>query len=751
MIQLTPLLFQVLEAVDGRRTYDEIAEQVTTTYGKQVSAANIATLVDEKLRPIGVLLKADGSEPALKKTNPLLGLRMRYAVTDPVKTDRITRPFAALFNPLLVLAIVAAFVYVSWWLLFDKGLASATHEALHKPGLLVLIFVVTVFSAGFHEFGHAAAARRGGSTPGVMGMGLYLFWPAFYTDVTDSYRLGRAGRIRTDLGGLYFNAIVALGTVGVWWLSGYDALLLVVATQILQMLRQLTPMIRFDGYHVLADITGVPDLYHRIKPTLIGTLPWKWRDPSATALKPWARLVVTGWVLMVVPMLAIAMFSMVITLPRVLATAWVSLGAQTDLLGDYWSHGDVVAVLARMIAILALVLPIAGIAYILTRLVRQVTGGVWKKTAGKPLRRSLAVVTAMALVAGLAWTWWPREATYRPIAAYERGTLGQALPGAEPQARVGDGPLSEGQRGQTRALLPKGARPTEAEPSLAMVMVPRDGGGGTGGGTPAPADPSGSTTDGATGSDGSTGEPNTWVFPFDQPLPPDEGDNQALAVNTTDNTVVYDLAFAMIWVDGDEPVTNTNEAYAAASCENCAAVAVSFQVVLIVGDADTVVPANLATAVNYNCVQCLTYALASQLVVTLDGPLSDAGMAALQKLWAEIADYARGITSRSLSELQGALEDFQDRILDVIDNDPSRAPDDDPTTTEPSESPSESPSAEPSDAPSGAPSEAPSESPGTQPSESPPASSVPSGTTEPSTSPSLEPSTSAEEMTTASP
>ena len=746
MIQLTPLLFQVLQAVDGHRTYDEIAEQVTSTYGKQVSAANIATLVDDKLRPIGVLLKADGSEPALKKSNPLLGLRMRYAVTDPVKTDRITTPFAALFHPVLVVAIVAAFVYVSWWLLFDKGLASATHEALHKPGLLVLIFVVTVFSAGFHEFGHAAAARRGGSTPGVMGMGLYLFWPAFYTDVTDSYRLGRVGRIRTDLGGLYFNAIVALGTVGVWWATGYDALLLVVATQILQMLRQLTPMIRFDGYHVLADITGVPDLYHRIKPTLVGTLPWKWRDPSATALKPWARLVVTGWVLVVVPMLAFAMFTMVVTLPRVLATAWVSLGAQTDLLTEYWSRGDVIAVLARMIAILALVLPIAGIAYILTRLVRQVCGGVWKKTAGKPLRRSLAVVTAMALVAGLAWTWWPREATYRPIAAYERGTLGQALPGTQPQARVGDGPLTEGQRGQTRALLPKGERPTEAEPSLAMVMVPRDS--GDPGGEQAPAEPSG-------GTDGSTGEPNTWVFPFDQPLPPDEGDNQALAVNTTDDTVVYDLAFAMIWVDGDEPVTNTNEAFAAASCENCAAVAVSFQVVLIVGDADTVVPANLATAVNYNCVQCLTYALASQLVVTLDGPLSDAGMAALQDLWSQIADYARGITSRSLSELQGALEDFQDQILDVIDNDPSRAPDDDPTTTEPSESPgtapSESPSESPGTAPSDAPSELPSGSPGAAPSESPLASSAPSGTPETSTSPSVEPSTSAEELTTASP
>ncbi len=230
MIQLTKLLYLVLEAVDGRRTHEEIAAEVTRSFGRPVSADNVDTLVDGKLRPLGVLLKGDGSAPELRKSNPLLGLRHRVAVTDPVKTDRLTAPFARLFNPVLVAVIVAVFCYLSWWLLFDKGLASAAHEAFHKPGLLLLIFVVTVLSAGFHEFGHAAAARRGGSTPGVMGMGLYLFWPAFYTDVTDSYRLGRVGRIRTDLGGLYFNAIVAVGIVGVWWATGYDALLLVVAT-----------------------------------------------------------------------------------------------------------------------------------------------------------------------------------------------------------------------------------------------------------------------------------------------------------------------------------------------------------------------------------------------------------------------------------------------------------------------------------------------------------------------------------------
>ena len=166
--------------------------------------------------------------------------------------------------------MLAAFVAVCAWVLLEKGLASATRQAFDQPGLLMVVFALTVLSAGFHEFGHAAAARYGGATPGAMGVGLYLVWPAFYTDVTDSYRLGRGGRVRTDLGGLYFNAIVAVAMFGVWWVSGWDALLLIIATQVLQMVRHLTPLVRFDGYYVLADLTGVPDLFHRIKPTLLG-------------------------------------------------------------------------------------------------------------------------------------------------------------------------------------------------------------------------------------------------------------------------------------------------------------------------------------------------------------------------------------------------------------------------------------------------------------------------------------------------
>ena len=98
-------------------------------------------------------------------------------------------------------------------------------------------------------------------------------------------------------------------------------------------------------------------------------------------------------------------------------------------------------------------------------------------------------------------------------------------------------------------------------------------------------------------------------------------------MNTTDNTVEYEAAFAMVYVTDSSDAMNVNEAHAYASCNSCAAVAVAYEVVFVI-DTDltndnVAVPQNLAGALNYDCVNCLTYALARQLFVTLDEPLSE--------------------------------------------------------------------------------------------------------------------------------
>ena len=156
-----------------------------------------------------------------------------------------------------------------------------------------------VVATAFHELGHASACRYGGARPGVMGVGVYLVWPAFYCDVTDAYRLNRAGRLRTDLGGVYFNALFALLCGGVYAATGEEAALLAAFVQHILLLQQLLPLLRFDGYYVLSDLTGVPDILvaHQADPPLgrrgRATSTRAWRSSSrgcaSSSPRTWSR------------------------------------------------------------------------------------------------------------------------------------------------------------------------------------------------------------------------------------------------------------------------------------------------------------------------------------------------------------------------------------------------------------------------------------------------------------------------------
>ncbi len=174
----------------------------------------------------------------------------------------------------------------------------------------------------------------------------------------------------------------------------------------------------------------------------------------------------------------------------------------------------------------------------------------------------------------------------------------------------------------------------------------------------------------ATGSTGTAAE--GWVFPFDEPLAPDVGDNQAVAINTTDGTAMYDVAFALVWVTDGSDALNRNEAQAWASCTGCASVAIAYQVVLVVDDDPTdsnvAAPENLAGALNYDCVNCLTYALAQQLFVTLDEPLTEEAMAELDALWQEIAEYGDAVSRGEVpvDEVAATLDGYNEQIRTII-------------------------------------------------------------------------------------
>ncbi|HWG74458.1 MAG TPA: hypothetical protein VG184_10435 [Acidimicrobiales bacterium] len=607
MVQLSGLMYRLLECADGRRGVAELAPVLSEQLGRRVDVEHVVRLA-EKLGETGLLAGTEHMAPA--RSNPLLALRWKMLVTNPKVTSRLTRPFTGLFRPWFMWPVVGAFAAVFWFVLIDKGVASATAQAFNQPGLLLLVFLLTVISAAFHELGHAAACRYGGATPGGMGMGLYLVWPAFYTDVTDAYRLRRRARLRVDLAGLYFNAVVAVATMAVWLVWRMDALLLLVALQILQMVKQLSPIIRADGYHILSDATGVPDMYAHLGPTIRRLLPGHRREPAALA--GWARVLVTAWVLVFIPVMLSLMLGAVLLFPRLVTTAWDSGRNVALLLPGQTARGQVIDVVASVLKLVALLVPVVGSALVMQRVLRTTVIKARKWSSGSPGRRLALLVAAGGVVTGLAWAWWP-AGQYQPVRAGQPGTLpalGKLLssPGSvarpAPPSAVSISPGTH----LAVAMIPV-AGATKKDPALFVIAGVN--------GKPATALLS-DATPGMPGAGGTTVKSlPASVFPFVLPSAPGPGGTQALAVNTKDGGVTYDVTYSLVTVTSGAPVTETNSAYALADCKGCTTVAVSFQVVLVVGQSNVVTPVNAAVALNYNCPACTTTAIADQIVVTL--------------------------------------------------------------------------------------------------------------------------------------
>jgi putative peptide zinc metalloprotease protein len=375
VVQLSELLHVVMLALSPDKSADEVAEEVSKAYGRELGVSGLLHLVDNRLAPMGLVVEAgagDAGAPAgsgpLPTANPLLALRLRGTLLPGKAVNALARILAPLYWPPVVAAVLVALAIVDVLLLARGDLMASLQQVLLTPALLLGVAALLTAGAVIHEMGHAAACRYGGAKPGRIGVGVYLVFPAFFTDVTDSYRLSRAGRIRTDLGGLYFNCLCLIGLGGAYLLTGQGFFLLAAALMHFEMIQQLVPTLRFDGYFVLADVAGVPDLFNRIRPVLLSLLPGRPVDPRVAELRPYARRIVTAWVVTVVPLLVLALGWMLFNLPLIIQQTVAAIGQHAAAAGHAITASDSAAAVLSMLSILMLSLPLIGLAILLYRM-----------------------------------------------------------------------------------------------------------------------------------------------------------------------------------------------------------------------------------------------------------------------------------------------------------------------------------------------------------------------------------------------
>lgn len=128
-----------------------------------------------------------------------------------------------------------------------------------------------------HEFGHGLSCKAFGGESHEMGFLFMCFSPALYCNVTDSWTVAdKWKRITISFAGIWVELIIASLATFVWWYTPHwpfvnnVAMCLMVLCSVSTFVFNANPLMRFDGYYILADWLEVPNLRERSNRYLTG-------------------------------------------------------------------------------------------------------------------------------------------------------------------------------------------------------------------------------------------------------------------------------------------------------------------------------------------------------------------------------------------------------------------------------------------------------------------------------------------------
>jgi putative peptide zinc metalloprotease protein len=397
-IQLTELLYRVVEQCDSSRSLAHIAENVSATTEWQMNADDAEYLLVKKLIPTGIVLSPEATEDQARHpgTAPsLLRLGLRRGVISADAIEPVAKRLQWLFLPALLIPLVTIGLVAHAWLYLDRGVSGLLSNVLNTPGLLVLVFLMSIAPGFWHEFGHASALRYGGGRARSIGVGIYIMDPAFYTDVTDSYRLPRWARVRTGFGGIYFDFLLSTALMGAYFMTGQEVLLLLVVLSNINTAYQFFPLVRLDGYWILADLSGVPDFYSMMGGFVRSVVPIPaWKGAKLPPLRRWVKGVFAVYTLIGLPGMLIFLLLLIRRLPSLYERTWNALAGQAEAVPESWRQADWMLLAAQVSQILLLSVAMIGMAWFIFVMVRTYGTLLWK--LGRHLFRRWRPATQLA-------------------------------------------------------------------------------------------------------------------------------------------------------------------------------------------------------------------------------------------------------------------------------------------------------------------------------------------------------------------
>jgi putative peptide zinc metalloprotease protein len=278
--------WQIIQLFDGRRTREQIREQIARASGQDVKLQLVLEyeeflrrleLLHESVaeRNLGLLDKFNSfrHQKAEEKTEGFNIFFIMFHVLDPDRFLNKTVKYVRWMwsKPMVLATLAASFwtlgVFVNNW----EAIFTGTMDLYHffgKPLVQVAQFFSILIVVGtIHEFAHAYATKVYGGECHDIGFALFYFTPAFYCDTSDTFMFkNRLHRLWVTIAGIY--AEVAIASVAtIFWVASYPDTLLheaayktMLFTGLSAVLFNINPLIKVDGYYALSSLLQIPDL-----------------------------------------------------------------------------------------------------------------------------------------------------------------------------------------------------------------------------------------------------------------------------------------------------------------------------------------------------------------------------------------------------------------------------------------------------------------------------------------------------------
>ncbi|MBX3406528.1 MAG: PqqD family peptide modification chaperone [Phycisphaeraceae bacterium] len=251
---------------DMAPTQNEVIQLISQLYSANLLACDTTPETDQLLRRGRERIKKKVAAQAIG----IMYFKIRMFNPDRLLTlaEPIIRPILNIWGFLAwcVLLVAALVTVLPEW---DR-LAQGFDDLRGDPSQWIWVGIVFVITKAIHEFGHGVLCKRFGGQVPEFGIMLLVLFPSPYVDASACWAFpSKWKRVAVGAGGMIFELAVASVAAFVW-VSGqpgdlatklaYNAML---TASISTVLFNANPLMRFDGYYILADWLEVPNLAQR--------------------------------------------------------------------------------------------------------------------------------------------------------------------------------------------------------------------------------------------------------------------------------------------------------------------------------------------------------------------------------------------------------------------------------------------------------------------------------------------------------